>query len=184
MTIDVREAGPDDAPSIARAHVNGWRQAYVGLVPQDVLDGLDVDERTALWRSILTGELTVDGGDPPVDVVAEVDGSVVGFANVGFFRDEPDDETAGELWSMYVDPAHWGVGAGYALMERAMVELRRLGAARAHLWVLDGNDRAQRFYERQGWVNDGVVKMFEIGGAEVTELRYSCVVPDEDSRTT
>lgn len=179
MAINVRRAHPADAPAVAHAHVSGWQQAYRGLVSDEVLDGLDVVERTELWRSILTGELTVDGGPPPVDVVVEVDGDVVGFANIGFFRDQPDDRAAGELWAMYVDPAHWGVGAGHALMIRTMDELRRLGATRAHLWVLAGNDRGRRFYERQGWRHDGEVKTEEIGGAEVSELRYSRDVAPE-----
>ena len=53
--------------------------------------------------------------------VAEQDGVVVGFVNVG-----PCDhlEGVGELYAIYVHPEAWSTGAGLALME-AGVELAR-----------------------------------------------------------
>lgn len=42
------------------------------------------------------------------------------------------------------------------------------------LWVLHGNDRAARFYERHGWVADGGEKIADAGGAkDLRELRHS-----------
>ncbi len=35
---------------------------------------------------------------------------------------------------------------------------RDAGFEHAHLWVLEGNDRAAAFYERHGWCEDGVAK--------------------------
>ena len=46
-------------------------------------------------------------------------------------------------------PAWWGTGVGYVLFEEAV------GDRAAYLWVLAGNDRAIRFYERQGFRLDG-----------------------------
>lgn len=41
------------------------------------------------------------------------------------------------------------------------------------LWVLTGNDRAVRFYERAGLVIESQVrKSFNVGGIAVEELRY------------
>jgi RimJ/RimL family protein N-acetyltransferase len=42
----------------------------------------------------------------------------------------------------------------------------------ATLWVLADNRRARRFYELAGWRPDGASKRGEIGGRELTELRY------------
>ncbi len=43
-----------------------------------------------------------------------------------------------------------------------MVEARRrlleAGITEAVLWVLDGNDRAAAFYEREGWKPDGATR--------------------------
>ena len=42
--------------------------------------------------------------------------------------------------------------------------------------MLDGNDRAARFYGAAGWLADGTTKRDEIGGHPVTELRYHRLV--------
>ena len=35
------------------------------------------------------------------------------------------------------------------------------GHDRAYLWVLDGNERADAFYARHGWLEDGAIKIEE-----------------------
>lgn len=50
-----------------------------------------------------------------------------------------------------------GRGVGHALLHEA------IGTAPAYLWVLDGNDRAIRFYERQGFRLDGATKTEPVG---------------------
>jgi hypothetical protein len=53
--------------------------------------------------------------------------------------------------------------------------MRELGATEAALWVVEGNTRARRFYEREGWIADGETKasMFDL-----RELRYRRPVGD------
>jgi ribosomal protein S18 acetylase RimI-like enzyme len=42
-----------------------------------------------------------------------------------------------------------------ALHDAALEQLRADGYERCHLWVLEDNPRARRFYERMGWrLND------------------------------
>lgn len=38
--------------------------------------------------------------------------------------------------------------------------------------MLDANERARRFYERQGWRPDGAEKTEEHSGATLHEVRY------------
>ena len=45
-------------------------------------------------------------------------------------------------------------------------------AGELHLWVVEGNARARRFYEREGWAPDGAAKEDEFGGQVVREVRY------------
>ena len=42
----------------------------------------------------------------------------------------------------------------------------------AVLWVVAGNGRARRFYEREGWRPDGADVTDDARGFPVTELRY------------
>jgi GNAT superfamily N-acetyltransferase len=78
----------------------------------------------------------------------------------------------GELLAIYVDPDHMGTGVGRLLIAAARERLRRVGVTSAALWVLDGNARARRFYERDGWRFDGARRMETYGNAPVDEVRY------------
>ena len=107
----------------------------------------------------------------PYTLIA-VDGSVIrGLASTCLCRDK-DLANFGELIAIYVDPDHIGTGVGRLLMAAAREQLRRLGVTSAALWVLEGNVRARRFYERDGWRSDGGRRTETYGNAPVQELRY------------
>ncbi len=69
-------------------------------------------------------------------------------------------------------PEAWGSGAGSALMAAVIAALRANGFAAAHLWVLEDNPRARRFYEREGWSPADGRRREEFLGVPVTEVRY------------
>ena len=57
QNITMRPAEIWDAEAIARIHVDAWKVAYRGIVPQNHLDALSVDDRRLRWRKHLqTGE--------------------------------------------------------------------------------------------------------------------------------
>lgn len=62
------------------------------------------------------------------------------------------DPATGELEVCYLDPAAWGSGAGTLLLAEIRRRLEAEGA-RPWLWVWEGNARARRFYEREGWAH-------------------------------
>ena len=175
--VTVRPARVADAPAMGRLHVRAWQAAYRGHMPDEYLDGLRATERAAGWERSL-------GRERPrgAVLVAEQDGEVVGFAALG---PSPDPEGAGELFSINVDPDHWGTGAGRALLEAAHDELARLGFSETVLWVLPANARARRFYERAGWTCDGTERTVDALGATVPEVRYRrrSSSPDSSSAT-
>lgn len=162
--VEVRTARVADAEDLARVHVAGWQHAYRGLMPDDYLDGLDWRDRLEQRRAILAGG-TVS------TFVAVRRGDVVGFAAHGPSR---DDDLAGqqveEVYAVYVLEAALGQGVGAALLDRCLAAAPP-GAA-VTLWVLEGNTRARRFYERHGFVADGAVKTYSVAGRELPELRY------------
>lgn len=158
--ISIRCARPEDAHRIAEVHVETWRVAYRGQLPDEVIDRVTGDNRERLAR-----ELIADQDNDML--VAESDGRVVGFASTGAGR----GEDCGELYSIYVHPTAWGTGAGSALLEAATAALAERGFEEAFLWVLALNERARGFYERHGWRFDGT-KIETLGGVEVEEARY------------
>src|SRR5688500_19243854 len=85
----IRRATADDGDAIGRVQVETWRAAYRGLLPDDVLDGFDVAVRQRLWRDGLSRPRR-PGSET---IVAEIDGTVVGFTSVGAWRvgEEPED---------------------------------------------------------------------------------------------
>ncbi len=75
-------------------------------------------------------------------------------------RDE-DAVGLGEIYALYVDPGRHEGGVGRMLMAHARRRLRKAGFEAAVLWVLEGNDRAASFYEREGWNPDGATRVEE-----------------------
>jgi len=171
MAVTVRRATAADARAIATIRVTSWRAAYDGLVPTALLDRLDIrfeaQRRAQNWGRY--------HGDPrSMEFLALRSGRPVGWASVGPCRD--DDVGAGvrgELLALYALPAQWSTGVGHALITAAEDALRSSGFRIASLWVLDGNERAARFYERHGWREDGAVKDDEriVGGTGIPALR-------------
>lgn len=147
----IRPATPEDAEATARIHVSSWAAAYT-------LGGPSYEQRLDLHRR------------SPPSFVAEVDGRIAGFVGVGASRD-PDAD--GELYVIYVDPAHWRTGIGRELIRAGEARMRELGYHRVVLWVLDENPRARRFYEAAGWQVDGFRRPIEFLGQKVPEVRYA-----------
>jgi ribosomal protein S18 acetylase RimI-like enzyme len=169
VEIVVRHARLQDAPSIARIHVEAWRAAYRGLVPDEVLDGLSVKQREQLWRQMLAADkgrlvFVAGGGD-----------EIAGFCGaVTPARGTDAGEGIAEIGAIYVSPCCWRTGLGRALMEAAVAELRAGGWRSLQLWVLAGNDRAKQFYERLGFEADGAEKLDR--ALDRTELRMSAPI--------
>lgn len=163
----MRAATPDDAGAIASVHVESWRVAYRGQLPDDLLDHLSVDRRAESWRRII-------GATGPGDAVllVESDGALDGFAHVCEARDRDAGPRVGEVSAIYLRPSSWGQGLGRTLMAAALSHLAAAGSTSALLWVLQTNERARRFYEAGGWVRDGTERSELIGDARVIEVRY------------
>jgi ribosomal protein S18 acetylase RimI-like enzyme len=171
----VRRARADDADAMGRVHVRAWRAAYGGLMPAPILDALDEARRATTWRESLEqghgdGVCHLEGTET-VALVLEEHGTIVGIASIGPSRGAPEPDT-GELWMINLAPEAWGRGLGHTLLAAATDELRACGYRQAMLWVIEGNTRARRFYERAGWRADGGEQHDERGGFPLRELRY------------
>lgn len=165
--LSIRPGSIADAPVLARIHIASWRGAYRGLMPASVLDHLSEEAFTANWTQRLTQM-------PGATLVALVGEHVVGFTAAGPSRDADAVRLCtGELYALYVHPEHWGTGAGEQLWRTVHQQLLNEGFSEITLWVLEGNHRARRFYERMGlFLECGAVKAIERHGAVLPEVRY------------
>ncbi|HEY7273731.1 MAG TPA: GNAT family N-acetyltransferase [Actinoplanes sp.] len=161
-----------DVDAVAAVHVRTWQVGYAGIMPDEVLNALDpaVFAESRRSRNAWPGAQTV---------VAEDDGTIVGFTSFGPHRREHGGSEfvpgIGEIYAIYVTPERWGTGVGRALMTAARDALAAAGDAEMRLWVLTENVRARRFYERAGMVADGAISTFTPQGstAELAEIRYA-----------
>lgn len=170
--MHLRTAVAEDALSVARVHVRSWQVAYRDLLPAEYLAGL----RPKDWVSRY--ELGMTDPGKPTTIVAVEGGAIVGFATVAPVR-HAVARVSGELWALYVDPQWWGRDIGRALIERARNRLREVGFHEAVLWVLAGNTRAQRFYRRDGWLDEGVRRTRSMRGVTIDEIRFRRRLSDQ-----
>ena len=105
--------------------------------------------------------------------VATVNDDVAAFCCFGPSRDEDASESVGEIYCMYVHPAAWRQGIGRQLCEAALEDARERGFLEISLWVLDSNANARRFYESQGFQQDGATRSDDrLCDATLPEVRY------------
>jgi GNAT superfamily N-acetyltransferase len=128
MPAMLRQATRVDVPCMQRVRHAVKENRLVSRVIPDA-EVIDAIERTG------RGWLVEDAGQ------------VVGFA-IGNAQD-------GNVWALFVDPDHEASGHGRRLHDVMVAWLHSRGLER--LWLTtDPGTRAQRFYERAGWVNRGM----------------------------
>lgn len=139
----------------AYVHWRGWHDAYPGLVSEEYLRKLTLEaceKKAFAWRDNLL--VAKDG---------ERVAGFVGYGNRG--EEEPD---TGEIFALYILKEYWGTGVGQMLLEAS---LDRLSAyPKIALWMVKGNTRAFRFYEKHGFHPSGREKQVSSVGAEGIEL--------------
>lgn len=151
---------------MARVHTGSWQVAYRGVVPDRHLDTLGWRTRAEHWSRELANPTT----DSRV-FLAETDGAVTGFVCVGPARDEDlRGSTAWEIYAIYLEAATWGVGLGSELMTAALDVVPP--GSECVLWVITGNERAERCYARNGFTLDGTSKTFDIDNVTIAESRW------------
>ena len=138
----VREARPEDAPSLARVHVETWEATYRGLLPDALINSFTVEKRVAQWNEWLTSP-----ENPVHTFAATEEGAIVGFASTGIARAGCGFD--GELFGLYVHPRAQRCGTGRALTSASARHLAGSGFSSMLVWVLAANP-ACGFYERLG----------------------------------
>ena len=175
--FEIRPATPRDAHGIATVHVKSWQAAYRGLLSDRLLDNLDstLERRANYWRTV--------ADDPEHDLfVADQANQIVAFGSISACRDEDMGPEVGELLTIYALKEVWGHGIGYAMYEALDAALIARQFTQVNLWVLAGNDRAIRFYERNGFVRDTSphgIKTEQVREETLTEWRFSKAVTSD-----
>jgi GNAT superfamily N-acetyltransferase len=160
----IRPATLGDAESIARAQLDSWRTSYRGILPDAVLDKLDLSRWTEARRRI--------AGDRALLQLVAYDlthGDIVGFCDAGPSR--RGSAMAGEVYALYLIQHAKRHGLGSELLDHATSWLRTHDRPSMIIWVLENNHHARRFYEARGGEPGGTFQS-HVHGFPVLERSY------------
>lgn len=134
MALELRAATEADIPRIAEIWGPAWRDGHLGGVPDELV-------RIRTPENFVQRSTAIQ----PHTTLAVLDGTVVGF--VAIAGDEIDQ--------LFVDAAARGLGIADTLLATGEQQIAAAGHDDAWLAVVATNARARRFYERNGWSDDG-----------------------------
>lgn len=146
----------DEIAGKAYVHYKSWHETYPDLVEPEYMKTITLEQCDKIAHRWLDNIL-----------VAKVNGKVVGFVGYGAYRDDTLVEH-GEIFAIYVLAEYHGKKIGYELMNSAFEKLSDY--KKIAVWVLKGNDKAIKFYERYGFRFDGTEQEITLGTPN-TELR-------------
>ena len=129
ITFQLRRYRAEDEDAAIALWLETWQQAYPSI---DFVARVTWGRQR--WRKDLVPNAAI--------IVAEQSGGLIGFVTI---------DTSGYLDQLVVGPAHWGSNLGNALADEA----KRLSPDGITLLVNTDNNRAIRFYERNGFVQAG-----------------------------
>jgi len=134
--MNLRAAQEREIDHLARLWYDGWQDAHAQILPAELTRIRTLES----FKDRLTEAL------PKVRVAGP------SGAPLGFYMVQGD-----ELYQLYVTAAARGSGIAAALIADAEARLSEAGVATAWLACAIGNDRAARFYEKQGWRRVGTM---------------------------
>ena len=155
--VNLRSATVADAEAIAAVRIESWLATYRGMIPDEYLDSMKLEESILHWRTIL--EALPAAGERICVFVAEAEGQVIGFAS-GMLLPEPKLDMKAELTAVYLRPAWQRSGIGRRMVQKVARTLQAQGSNSLLVWVIADNAIARNFYE-------------ELGGALLHEQKFS-----------
>ncbi len=162
----IRFANNSDARDIAICHILSWQKIYRGLIPDNILDNLSIQEGTQRWQNHINNDVKV--------LVIDFDQKIVGIASICPSRDkDTNPKECGEISAIYLLPDVWHRGLGKKLCMAAISELEKMGFNEVIIWVLKENHQARKFYRSMGFNETGHTKR-ELYDKDVTlfKVRY------------
>lgn len=150
MTFSTHIATKDDIDDLAHLHVQGWRDAYGGLLDKEYIESKTAEARKKQWAQWF------DDGKIEAIVAYAGRGQPAGFISYGKLKTPPPGMSpirplyASEIYAFYILSDYWRHGLGTDLLSQCA---QNLSAQKSHslcLWVHEKNKRAVAFYKKMG----------------------------------
>lgn len=168
--MKIRKATEQDAPGIAKVHVDSWRTTYKEILPSTFLTSLSYEKRTTLWENNIADKTNYI-------VVSETDeGHITGFGTASK-RDTNTIANSGDLTSIYLLDEYHSQGIGKLLMKALFLQFKKLSYEKVFVEVLEYN-KTRFFYEYYGAQLIDTVQL-QFGEIVVNELIYEWTNIDE-----
>ena len=141
--LSIRPAVMADSVGIAAVNIQSWKETYPGIMPAQRIDGMNMESCAKHWQANIEGASYV--------LVAEVNGSIVGFASGGDNYQYQGCETGlgnacdCELGALYMLQQYHGRGIGKALFQQFTMQMRREQRKTMIVWVAEKN-KSTEFY--------------------------------------
>lgn len=155
----IRNAKIEDAESIIRINIDGWKETYTGIFPSNILENLELKKE----ESIVKCKNKISEY-----IVCEINNKVVGFLRFGKNRKNYYDNY-GEIYAIYVDYNYQRMKAGKKLLDFAFKLLRK-----SYKYVLIStleDNSANIFYQKCGGKQIGTCN-FKLEDNEYKENLY------------
>lgn len=163
--VEVRDASPSDLAPMSDIQLRSSVAAYSWPGNEEWAASADHGIFWRVWEARLQAPRAWSG-------VATIGGAIAGTVHVRpWAGDDLDPASAAELNGAYVDPVVQGRGLGRMLSDAAIAAAARLGYDDLRLHVIEHNTRGQQFWERLGWIRDGVDREVT-GSGGMLEHRY------------
>jgi GNAT superfamily N-acetyltransferase len=147
-TIIYRKACVNDACSIVKINLEGWRTTYKNLISSKTIEARFLSYEKRVNKTI--EQITMNN----TYYVAEVNDEVVGFVQYVLSNDDKYKEH-GEIKALYVKDKYHKKSIGRELFNNAINEMRNLGLHRVLIDCLIGNP-ANDFYLKMGTSIDSI----------------------------
>ena len=140
MTIKITDMLPEHSAQVARLWHQGWIDGHAAVVPPELTKLRTLESFQTRARDNVQGTRVALEGD-----------ALLGFTMV----------KGDEIYQMYVGSAARGKGVAQLLMHDGEAVIKAAGHATAWLACAIGNERAARFYTKQGWtmVREEIVEL-------------------------
>ena len=145
-------------------HWKSWHETYTGLIDPAYMERITLEKCVDMAHRWPQNMMVAKDGD-----------RVIGFVGYGEHCDDALTD-CGEVFAIYVLAECYGQKVGYALMNAAVEKLATY--KKIAVWVLKGNDRAIKFYERYGFRFDGTEKEVNLGTPNLPNLKLSLDMND------
>jgi GNAT superfamily N-acetyltransferase len=133
----------NDCKDVARVITTSWNETYRGIVPDEFLDNLYLNEDERAERSYNRFDEKENH-----QYVLEVKHAVVGYLNVGK-SDDKEYTNCGEIHAIYIINNYKGNGYGKEMINAGINELKSMGFDKMIIGCLVGNP-SNEFYKHIG----------------------------------